>query len=85
MSGPYELLYTRRAVRDIEALDVLAKKRLARKLEDLRKDPLRASTRLMNPRVGHYRYRVGDYRVIFDLHGSKIVLLRVGHRREIYR
>jgi len=29
--------------------------------------------------------RVGDSHAIFDLHGAKIVILRVGHRREIYR
>jgi len=28
---------------------------------------------------------MGDYRVVFDLDGQKIVVLRVGHRREIYR
>ncbi len=35
--------------------------------------------------LGSYRFRVGDYRVIFDLEGEEIVVLRVGHRKEIYR
>lgn len=29
--------------------------------------------------------RIGDYRVIFDLEGDEIVILRVGHRMAIYR
>jgi len=29
--------------------------------------------------------RIGDYRVIFDVEGDELVVLRVGHRREIYR
>ncbi|MFQ6032826.1 MAG: type II toxin-antitoxin system RelE/ParE family toxin [Candidatus Zixiibacteriota bacterium] len=29
--------------------------------------------------------RIGDYRVIFDLEGNEIVVLRVGHRKNIYR
>ena len=41
--------------------------------------------RLTEPELGSYRFRVGDYRVIFDLEGDEIVVLRVGHRREIYR
>ena len=34
-----------------------------------------------------FRFRVGDYRIIysFDLSQNKIHLLAIGHRREIYR
>jgi mRNA interferase RelE/StbE len=35
--------------------------------------------------LGSYRFRIGDYRVVFDLDGEKIVVLRVGHRRDIYK
>lgn len=35
--------------------------------------------------LGSYRFRIGDYRVVFDLEGDQIVILRVGHRREIYK
>jgi mRNA interferase RelE/StbE len=28
--------------------------------------------------------RIGDYRVIFDIDGENIVILRIGHRRDIY-
>ncbi|HEC97176.1 MAG TPA: hypothetical protein ENI58_03340 [Nitrospirae bacterium] len=28
---------------------------------------------------------MGDYRVIFDIEGTDIVVLRAGHRKEIYR
>ncbi|MDH4220892.1 MAG: type II toxin-antitoxin system RelE/ParE family toxin [Candidatus Aminicenantes bacterium] len=35
--------------------------------------------------MGGYRFRIGDYRVIFDIEGNEIGVLRVGHRREIYR
>ncbi|MEM7354924.1 MAG: type II toxin-antitoxin system RelE/ParE family toxin, partial [Acidobacteriota bacterium] len=31
-----------------------------------------------------FRYRVGDYRVIFDLADEKVVVLRVGDRKKIY-
>jgi len=39
----------------------------------------------MDPALGTYRFRIGDYRVIFDIEGKDIVALRVGHRRDIYR
>lgn len=35
----------------------------------------------------YYRIRVGDYKVIYDIHDEKLTILvvEVGHRREIYR
>ena len=37
-------------------------------------------------RTGQWRYRVGDYRLIAEIQESKIVILilNVGHRKEIY-
>ncbi|MBF0317063.1 MAG: type II toxin-antitoxin system RelE/ParE family toxin [Nitrospirae bacterium] len=35
--------------------------------------------------MGNYRLRVDNYRVIFDIEGWDIVILRVGHRQDIYR
>jgi mRNA interferase RelE/StbE len=32
-----------------------------------------------------YRLRVGDYRVLFEIESSKIVVYRILHRREAYR
>jgi mRNA interferase RelE/StbE len=38
---------------------------------------------LKHSEPGSYRFRTGDDRVIFDLEVAEIVVLRVGHRREI--
>ena len=81
----YELLYTRRAFEDIEELDAVVKKRLVAKLDEFGKDPFRVSEKLTNSKLGQYRFRVGNYRIVFDTHGQKIIILRIGHRREIYR
>ena len=80
-----ELIYTDRARRDIESLDQLAQKRIAKKIIVLKENPIQKSKKLIDSRLGTYRYRIGDYRVIFDIHGKKVVILRIGHRREIYR
>jgi mRNA interferase RelE/StbE len=31
------------------------------------------------------KYRVGDYRVVFAIVEREVVVLRVGHRRDVYR
>ena len=48
-------------------------------------DPLRFAEILTDFRLGHYRFRIGDYRVIFDVEEDLIVIHDVCHRREIYR
>lgn len=35
--------------------------------------------------MGAYRFRIGDYRIIFNIEGENIVILRVGHRKSIYK
>ena len=85
MSQTFELVYTERAARDIRSLDFVVKKRLAAKMCELKVDPLGTAQKLVNSKLGHYRWRVGDCRIVFDHHGLRIVVLRVGHRREICR
>lgn len=41
--------------------------------------------KLSNFELGEFRFRIGNYRVIFDLDDSMVTILDVGHRREIYR
>ncbi len=81
----YHLVYTSRAARDIEDLDAKTKERIGRQLLRLSEDPLRHAEKLAHSSLGSFRFRIGDYRVVFDLEGAEIVVLRVGHRREIYR
>lgn len=81
----YQISITKRAKKDIDKLDVVAKKRLKRSLIKLLNDPIKQSKKLIDPKIGQYRFRVGDHRIIFDLDSNKIVILRVGHRREIYK
>jgi mRNA interferase RelE/StbE len=47
--------------------------------------PLEHAEPLTDSKLGSFRFRIGDYRVIFDSEGHDIVVMRVGHRREIYK
>jgi mRNA interferase RelE/StbE len=51
-------------------------------------DPRAMGKALHGPRFGEYwRYRVGDFRVICRIEDDRMVVLvlRVGHRRDVYR
>ena len=41
-------------------------------------EPLRQSLK------GHRKLRVGDYRVIYRVQGDEIIVLKIGHRKEVY-
>ncbi|MCX5807033.1 MAG: type II toxin-antitoxin system RelE/ParE family toxin [Proteobacteria bacterium] len=81
----YRLVYTQRAVRDIGKLEVNVKKRIGKTLMRYQDAPLDYAESLTDSSLGSYRFRVGDYRIIFDIEGRDIVVLRVGHRRELYK
>lgn len=81
----HRLVYTRRAVRDIAGLDAGVKKRIGATLLRFKDNPLQHAERLTDPELGGYRFRIGDYRVIFDMEGVDLVVLRVGHRKDIYK
>ena len=81
----FKVVYTRSAVKDIKKLDKVAKKQIKKRIELYSKRPLFHSRKLTDVRIGGYRWRVGSYRVVFDIKGKTIVVLRAGHRREIYR
>ena len=81
----YTLVYTRRAEKDIKKLDLSTKSRIEKSLLKLQDNPVLYSEKLTDPKIGTYRFRIGDYRVIFDIEVNDIVILRVGHRKEIYK
>jgi len=50
-------------------------------------DPRRHGKGLVSNRSGEWRYRIGDYRLIADIQDEKVVILilEIGHRRDIYK
>lgn len=48
-------------------------------------DPLSFAEPLTKSSLGEYRFRIGDYRVAFDLEDKIIIIHDVDHRKNIYR
>ena len=81
----YKLIYTQRAERDLAKLDTKTKERIGKTLLRFQEEPLKYAEKLSDPMLGSYRFRIGDYRIMFDIEENEIVVLRAGHRKEIYR
>ncbi len=81
----YRITYKRSVTRDLVKLDVSAQQRILDKIEaELSADPLKHSA-LKGYYAGLRRLRVGDYRVIYAVLEDEVLILRIGHRREVYR
>lgn len=48
-------------------------------------NPLKFAEPLNNSDLGKYRFRVGDYRIIFDVENNVAKILKIGHRKDIYK
>lgn len=79
----YEILVTQKAEDDLKKFDPVVKKRIKKGLIKLSSSPQFFGKRMVGSK--NFRFRIGSYRVIYELHGKKTVILRIGHRREIYK
>jgi mRNA interferase RelE/StbE len=79
------------ALRDIDQLDAQPRRRILKFLyERVAKldDPRSIGQALKGSELGEFwKYRVGDYRLICKIEDDRVVVLvlRIGHRRDIYR
>lgn len=83
----YTLLYKKPAVKAIRKLPPQIQKRIKLKLEWFiaQPDPVVFAEPLTKPADAQYRFKVGTYRILFDVEGNNIVVLLVQHRKDVYR
>lgn len=83
----YPLKYSKTFLKEISKLDQIVKRKIKEAIETkLLIDPISNSLKLKDFKIdGARRLRVSSYRVIFFIEGKSIEILRVGHRREIYK
>lgn len=78
------------AARELRRLDRGAAARIVKTLETriaAQGDPRALGAALKGEHLGYWRWRIGDYRVVARIEDARITILvvRVGHRREVYR
>ena len=75
------------ALRDLSRLPKSVQKRIIKKLDFFiyADNPLQFAEKIKDFSLGGYRFRIGDYRVIFDIEKDSLIILVVGHRKDVYR
>lgn len=79
-------VFTSRSLRTLKKLPRDVQERLIGKLDwyCTQQSPLQFAEPLVGAAIGEYRFRVGNYRIVRDLEDGTLVVLLVGHRKDIY-
>ncbi len=84
----YKVLLLPKAEKFFGGADTTLAKKLASCFELLEDDPLHHPNikKLLGPLKGLYRFRAGDYRIIYRIDTAKktVFIVRIAHRKEAY-
>ena len=80
----YEILFSDKALKQLKKMERHVQERIIAAMERVRIKPEKYVTKLVGD--PGYKLRVGDYRIIMDIDSKKlqILVLKVGHRKNIY-
>jgi len=87
----YRPVYTKKAFSDLASFSKKDAKRILDKINYYcsQKSPLLHAKKLQDPKFGTYRFRIGDYRAIFDIDKNGnitiLLILTIKHRKDIYK
>jgi len=84
----YQLQISSKAQKDLKKIDKKIQQRIIKEVFKLKKDRHPQQFKpLVGLKIAQFRLRIGDYRVLYDVYDQdKVVLiLRIGHRKDIYR
>ena len=83
----YQLVFDDKVIKDLKGIDKVWQQRIINAIKTkLVKDPFQGK-RLVGELSAYYRFRVGDYRVVYELIEEEILItvIRIRHRKEVYR
>ena len=83
MKKKFELIFTREFLKRLKRLDRQTQIRMLKELKILEDKPF-ASKQLVGRLSELKSFRVGDYRVIYEVSEQAIVFRTIGHRKKVY-
>ena len=82
----YRLLIKPSAAKELENFSLKDRKRVATRIQRLASDPRPAGADKLSGQ-DKYRVRQGNYRILYSVDdaGLTVLIVKIGHRREVYR
>jgi mRNA interferase RelE/StbE len=83
----YKIELTRTAAKQLYKLPPDILRRIDEAILGLASNPRPSGTKKLSSQSDRYRIRIGDYRVIYEIYDTELVVfvVDVGHRKDIYR
>lgn len=83
----YAVSFTRNALKELNKIDKPLRRRILATITLLEENPRPDGVKKLAGDENAWRIRIGDYRVLYEIHDGKllVVILRAGHRRAVYR
>lgn len=83
----HKILVDPRAAKQLAAISSTYRKRIFGRIDALQVDPRPSGCKKLQGANDLYRIRIGDYRVVYQVRDKELLVLivRVGHRGEVYR
>lgn len=81
----YNITYKKSVAKDLKRIDKQNAKRILDKIEEELVEAPERFPPLTGTFAGLRKFRVGDYRVIFVIIDDSVLILRVQHRKDVYR
>ena len=82
----YKVVIKKSAVKELERIPKEALRLVAKRIQSLADDSRPAGSKKLSQQE-RYRLRQGDYRIVYSIHDEDLIvrIVKIGHRREIYR
>ena len=80
----FEIKWEEKTIHFLDKLDFSVSSRIVKKINQLKENPFSKDVKRLKE-SDSFRLRVGDYRAIFDIQGNTIRIIKIGHRKNIYK
>ena len=81
----FKIAFKKSVARDLKRINKDQADRILQKIENELPEKAKSFPTLSGKFSGLRKFRVGDYRVIYSIIGDTALILRISHRREVYR
>ncbi len=80
----FKVIWDKKAQDELDKLELLTARRIILKVKELAENPFVKDIKRLQGETS-FRLRVGDYRIIFDIIRDTIIILKIGHRKNVYK
>jgi mRNA interferase RelE/StbE len=84
---PYTVKIANKAQKELKKVSAPYQQKIVKAIKELALNPMPVGIKKLKGQINQYRVRVADYRIIYEVHGTELVILvvKVGHRKSVYQ